>query len=296
MKVAVVVLNWNGKKYIGKCLKSLQQLEAERIVVDNASTDGSVPYLKKNFPQVKLIINSQNLGYAEGNNVGIRHALDYSADYIWIVNPDITVGPQALQILLNFASTHPQAGILGSKVYFVPGFEFHKNRYTKAQIGKVIWYAGGQIDWNNVITNHLGMNEVDTGQFDTAKITDFVTGASMLLNSQMLRQVGILDPKYYLYYEETDLSLRSRRAGWELWYVPTSTVWHANAQATGVGSQLVDYYTTRNRILFGMRWAPLRSKIALVRESMRLLASGRLWQKRGVLDFYLGRWGRGTYA
>lgn len=300
-KIAIIVLNFNGEKYIGKCLESLRKLNTDGLkinflVVDNASSDNSISYLEQNFSEFDLIQTGENLGYAEGNNVGIRRGLDLGVEWIWIVNPDIEVHPDSLKNLIAFSSSHARAGVLGSKVYFSPGFEFHKAKYKKSDMGKVIWYAGGRVDWDNIQSDHRGVNEVDSGKYDNASRVDFVTGASMLLKSEMLKEVGILDRKYFLYFEENDLCQRAMKSGWELWYVPQSIVWHANAQATGVGSALVDYYTTRNRLLFGMRWAPLRSKLALVRESLRLLYSGRRWQKRGIIDFYLGQFGKGSYA
>lgn len=301
MKIAVVVLSYNSREYIARCLDSLQDLDrgkekVEVWVVDNASTDGSAEYLRDKYPGYKLVVNQENQGYAEGNNVGIRHARAWGADWIWIVNPDIKLGKKSLTALLQFVKNRPQSGIVGSKVYYEPGFETHPERYEKSQLGQILWYAGGEMDWDNVYSVHRGLDEVDSGKYDRLERTEFVTGASMLLRSKMLQQVGLLDPKYFLYYEENDLCQRALRAGWQLWYVSKSQVWHANAQATGMGSPLVDYYTTRNRMLFGMRWAPIKSKLSLVKESVRLLISGRPWQKRGELDFYLGRFGKGSYA
>ena len=301
MKVAIIVLNWNSEKYVGECLESLRKLdtsniELKKIVVDNASTDGSVSYLQKNFSDFDLIINKENLGYAEGNNVGIRVAQEWGAEWIWIVNPDIQVSKDSLIQLIKLGHFHPKAGIVGSKVYYTSGFESHPNRYTKSDLGKVIWYAGGKMDWANVFSVHLGLDEVNTGKYDQEARTDFVTGASMFLRSATLTRIGLLDRKYFLYFEENDLCQRTRQTSWELWYAPASVVWHANAQATIRGSGLVDYYTTRNRMLFGMRWAPLRARVALIRESVRLLFSGREWQKKGIVDYYLGRFNKGSYV
>ncbi len=299
-KICIVVLNWNGRDYIAKCLDMVKKLDTDNfdvevVVVDNHSSDGSNKLIKQQYPQFNLIENKENLGYAEGNNVGIRSALEEGADWIWIINPDVYVDPQALNELVKVATKYPQAGVLGSKIYFAPGYEFEKD-YKKSDLGKVLWFAGGRMDWDNVYAEHLGMNEVDQGKYNLLSQTEFVTGASMLLSARMVKEIGLLDPKFYLYYEENDLCQRALKNNWELWYVPQSVVWHANAQATGVGSPLVDYYTTRNRLLFGMRWAPFRAKLAVVRESIKLFFQGRPWQTRGVVDFYLGRFGRGSYV
>lgn len=298
MKVFVIVLSWNSKEYISKCLDSLQKLTGmpEIVVVDNASTDNSVSFIKKNYPKLKLIKNSKNLGYAEGNNVGIRYALDHSADFVWIINPDVSVAPDSLSAFLKAAGKYPKAGIFTPKIYFAPGFEFHKERYSKKEQGKVIWSAGGLIDWANLITTHRGVDEVDIGQYNTDSLTHFATGASIFIRRKVFDQIGLIDPKYYLYYEENDFCQRSRSAGWLVMYIADSMAWHSNARATGLGSPLQDYYIARNRMLFGMRWAPLRTKIALIRNSLFLIRTGRPWQHRGILDFYLMRFGKGSYA
>ena len=140
------------------------------------------------------------------------------------------------------------------------------------------------------------MDEVDNGQNNKEKEVDFATGSSMLIRCDVLRQIGLLDDKYFLYYEENDLCQRIKKVGYKIMYAPKSVVWHMVGQATGVGSSLADYYIARNRLLFGIRWAPWRVKFALVRESVKLLFIGRTWQKRGVIDFYLGRLGKGSYA
>jgi len=296
MKVVIVVLSWNSKKYIGECLNSLKKTKTEIILVDGGSTDGSPKYLKTNYPEFKLIETNKNLGYAGGNNVGLRWALEQNADFVWIINPDIIVNPNSLEEALKVMTKDDKIAVVGSKVYFAAGFEFHKNRYTKKDLGKAIWYAGGENDWKNIFAVHYGMNEVDNGQNDKEKEIDFATGSSMLLRCDVLRQVGLLDDKYFLYYEENDLCQRIKKADYKIMYAPKSVVWHRVGQATGIGSSLADYYIARNRLLFGMRWAPWRSKLALLRESVRLLFSGRLWQRRGVVDFYLGRLGKGSYA
>lgn len=296
MKVAIVVLSWNSKKYIGECLDSLKKTKTEIILVDGGSTDGSQKYLKTHYPEFKLIEANKNLGYAGGNNVGLRRALEQNTDFVWIVNPDIVVDQNSLQEALKVMTKDDKIAVVGSKVYFAAGFEFHKERYREKDQGKVIWYAGGENDWNNVHAKHWGINKVDKGQFEKETEVEFVTGASMLVRAEALREVGIIDEKYFLYYEENDLCQRIKKAGYKIRYAPKSIVWHRVGQATGIGSSLADYYIARNRLLFGMRWAPWRTKFALVRESVKLLFIGRTWQKRGVVDFYLGRWGLGSYA
>jgi hypothetical protein len=300
MKVAAIVLSYNSAGYISDCIHSLQKLnlgklEFEIIVVDNASSDNSLGLISEKFPEVTLIQNSQNQGYAEGNNVGIRAALTKQANFVWIVNPDIVVDENSLTELVDAANKYKQAGIFGSKIYFAPGFEFHKDRYTKKDIGKVFWYAGGNVDWGNLIASHRGVDLVDQGQFNEDIETDFVTGASMFIRSKVFDSIGLIDAKYFLYFEENDFCQKSKTAGWKLMYIPGSVAWHANAQATGIGSALQDYYITRNRMLFGMRHAPPYTRLHLIKQSIELYFKGRPWQKRAIIDYYTQNFGPGSY-
>lgn len=305
-KVFLIILNWNGKKMTTDCLSSLKtiktgRLKIEVVVVDNGSTDGSVDYIngliikKLTNLKLKLIANKKNLGFAEGNNVGIRYALENGADYVCLLNNDTKVSPDFLIQLVKTAETDPKIGVVGGKIYFEKGYEFHKDRYKKDELGKVLWYAGGLIDWNNVYATHLGVDEVDNGQYDQEGETQYVNGCLMLAKREVFETVGLLDPKYYLYYEENDFCQRAKRAGFKLFYAPKSVIWHLNAASSGAGSGLHDYFTTRNRLLFGMRWAPFKTKVSLVKESFRLLFTGRPWQRIGIKDFFLNKFGRGSW-
>ena len=300
MKVVAVVLSYNSKDYIGECLESLSKLETgphslEVVVVDNDSTDGSVKFLSQKYPQIHLIRNPANMGYAGGNNTGFIYALDSRADFVWLVNPDVTVAPDSLLKFMEGAAKHTREGIFGCKVFFAPGHETHPERYTKDQLGKVIWYAGGLMDWRNVYGFHRGVDQVDGEQFNFDTETDYVSGACMFIKRSVLEEVGLLDPRLFLYYEENDFCQRAKRGGFKCVYLCLPTAWHKNAQATGLGSPLQDYFIIRNRLFFGLRYAPLYTKQALLRESWRLYQTGRPWQKKGVVDFYTGRFGAGSY-
>lgn len=304
--VVISLLNFNGKKNTLECLESLRKIKRDNfrlttVVVDNASSDGSVERIKhyvldNKYDEIKIIENNKNLGFSGGHNVAIKYAFENGADYVLILNNDAYVSSNFLTELLMAAEKDKSIGILSPKIYFAPGFEFHKNRYLRNEIGKVLWYAGGKMDWANVIGNNKGVDEVDRGQYAKAEETEIATGCCMLLTKEVISRVGMFDEKYYLYYEDADLSMRAKRKGFSVFYVPKSIVWHKNAgSAGGSGSILQDYYITRNRLLFGFRYAPIRSKLALFRESLSLFLRGRQWQKRGVIDFYLGRLGRGSY-
>jgi len=301
--VFVSIINFNGRDNTFRCLDSLKKLNASNfklntIVIDNGSKEKlnlSENYLD-NIP-LKVITNKKNLGFTGGHNTGINYALSKDADYVLVLNNDVVVDPNLISQLLKALGKNDKYAIASPKIYFAPGFEYHRERYKKSEKGNVIWYAGGQMDWKNVIAKHRGVDEVDRGQYQRIEITDFATGACFLIKREVLKKVGFFDDKYFLYYEDSDLSQRIRRAGYKIIYAPDAVVWHRNAaSAGGSGSPLQDYYISRNRLLFGLRYAPARSKIALIRESLKLLITGREWQKKGVRDFYLGRFGKGSYS
>ncbi len=301
-KISIIILNFNGTKDTLECLYSICQLsivncQLSVVVVDNGSEDKfKIQNSKFKIEELKIIRNDQNLGFSGGNNVGIRYALKSGADYILILNNDTIVDKNIIRELVKVADLEERIGIIVPKIYFAKGHEFHKDRYKQDEQGKVIWYAGGIMDWNNVMGSHRGVDEVDSGQFDKIEPTEFASGCCMFVKREVFERVGLLDTKYFLYYEDSDLSERVKKVGYKIMYAPLAFLWHINAgSAGGSGSKLQDYYISRNRLLFGMRYASLKTKLALIRESISLLAKGRSWQKKGVVDFYLRRFGKGTY-
>lgn len=302
-KVSIVILNWNGWKDTIPCLESLQKinskdLSVEIVVVDNASNDESVKKINNFKSKFKLTLlqTGSNLGFAGGNNVGLRYSLENNFDYVCVLNNDTIVDEDCIQEFLKSAKKNPDFGILTPKIYFAHGFEFHKDRYTKKDLGKVIWSAGGDLDWANVYGSNHGVDEVDTGQFDKERIVDFATGACMFISSKVLKECGYFDEKYYLYLEDTDLSIRIRNSGRTVIYVPKAIIWHKVSQSSAIGSGLNDYFITRNRLIFGMRYASVRAKYALAREAVRLYFGGRPWQKVGVQDYFAGNLGKGSWG
>lgn len=299
VKVTIIIVNFNGKSNTLDCLESLKimrtaDFQTGTIVVDNASTDDSVKVIAQSFPEVKIIENKENLGFAEGNNVGIKKALADEVDFVLLLNNDTLVSERLLVEMVKVVSSDSAIGIVSPKIYFAPGYEFHKQRYTKSELGKVIWFAGGKIDWQNMHGVHLGVDEVDHGQFDRQKEIDFATGCCFLARAQVFKKVGLFDKKLFLYEEDLDFSIRIKHAGYKIVYVPKAFLWHKNAGSSGSGSLLHDYYITRNRLVIGLRWAPWRTKVALLKESVQHLVSGRLGEKWGIRDFYLGRLGKGN--
>jgi len=245
---------------------------------------------KSKFPWVHIIKTGENRGFAGGNNIGISYALENKAEYIWFLNNDTVVDSGVLTSLSSFED--PSVGAVGSKIYFYKGCEFHKNRYKEKDLGSVLWYAGGTIDWQNMLASHRGVDEVDHGQYDKETNTDFITGCSFFVRSEILKKIGFFDESYFMYMEDLDISLRIQKAGFKTMYNPASIVWHKNASSSGgSGSSLHEYYQTRNRLRIGMKYAPLRTKIALLREGLRILGGSSSIKKKAVLDWMKGTMG-----
>ena len=299
-KIVIVTVNFNTEKDTLELLNSIEEIEnnsysLEIIIVDNGSRVKFV--LPRGFKKkVMLIRSEENTGFSGGFNIGIKNALELGADYVLVINNDTILRPMMIENLLKVLENNEKIGIVTPKIYFAKGHEFHKSRYSKEELGKVFWYAGGYMDWANIVSVHRGVDEVDKGQYGKTEKTEFASGCCMLIKKEVFEKVGMFDEKYFLYYEDADFNQRVKKAGFDIYYVPSASLIHVNAASTGgSGSVLQDYYITRNRLLFGIKYAPFRSKIALIRESIKLLKSGRDWQKKGIIDFYLGKFGKGSY-
>lgn len=296
-KVFVVTINYNSGDSTKKLIESLSKsnvsgLELQIIVVDNSSTFNLFDKVKN----LKVVDPGKNTGFSGGNNIGIKIALEMGADYILLINNDATVDKDLILKMTKVLENNQEIGAVVPKIYFSKGQEFHKDRYGKEELGKIIWFAGGFIDWKNVKSVHRGMDEVDHGQYDLAEDTEFATGCCVLLRKKVFEDVGFFDEKYFLYYEDSDLSERIRRAGYKIYYIPDAIVYHDNASSTGgSGSALHDYFLTRNQMLFGMTYAPFKTRVALLRQSLKLLTKGREYQKLGVMDYFSGKMGEGRF-
>ncbi len=298
MKIGIIIVHWKNKKQISKCLDSIALIKTktyqyQTILVDNASGDSLNEFTEK-YPKIVIIRNSENLGFSGGYNIGIKHALTLKSDFVFILNDDTYVHPLILDNLFNTQKKY-NAGIVSPKIYFAPHYEYHKKRYISNQLGKVIWFAGGKFDWVNLIGYHKGVDQVDVGQFNNEKEEDFATGAGMLIQRKVFEQIGLLDERYFLYYEDLDFSFRARLKGFKLLFSPQAIMWHSNAGSSSSGSALQDYYITRNRFLFTMQYSSFSKKLVMLGEGIRLLAYGRHWQKLGIIDYALKRYGKGSF-
>jgi len=300
-KLCTVILEYQNPKMTMDTIISLKQATVPKnvlhriIVVDNTPIpDGTLKKALKKFKNIKYVETLQNTGFAKGNNLGIQEGLEKKSDYFLLLNNDVLVDKNFLKFMLK--TIQAKADMVVPKIYFAKGYEFHKDRYKKSQLGNVIWYAGGKMDWDNVYSKHIGINEVDKGQFDQEKELEFANFCSLMIKKQVFEKVGLLGEDYFLYWEDADFSKRAYDAGFKQIYQPKAKIWHKNSGSSGSGSKLHDYYLTRNRLIFGLKYARLRTKLALVKESLIKLFIGREGEKKGIIDYYLRRLGKGNFT
>lgn len=299
VKVAIVILHYKGKEFTDKCLSSVKKLKKEnfklQVIVVNNNPDEKIDDLRWKYANFSFINTGKNLGFVGGNNLGIKKALETQVDFVFVLNNDTIVEENMMMELVKAAKSHPETGIFSPLIYFAKNHEFHFDRYKESERGKVVWFAGGIIDWKNVLTFHKDVDEVDKGQFKKIKTIDFATGCGILIRASVFEKTGLLDEKYFLYFEDSDFSVRVKRQGFKIMFIPKAKMWHFNAGSSGVGGSLQDYYLTRNRLLFGMRYASLRAKFALLRWGISRMIIGTSWQKKGFIDFLKGNFGKGSY-
>lgn len=304
-KVAIVVLTINSLKMVKEELSNISKLVTNSldvlcIVVDNGSTDGTEKELKNftlNNIKYKYIQTGKNLGFTGGNNIGIKYALGNGCDYILILNDDMILPKDLLTKLVGFLDNNSKVGIVSPKIYFAKGHEFHKDRYLNKELGKVIWYAGGKIDWDNIYTSHIGVDEVDSEKFNKISKIELASGSCMLVRRNVFEKIGFLDEGLFLYWEDADFCMRARYVGFEIYFNPKTSVWHkVSASAGGSGSKSNDYFLIRNRYYFAMKYASLRTKFAVLRDTVKLMLLGRDWQKLGAKDALMGKKGAGPWV
>jgi GT2 family glycosyltransferase len=298
--VAIIVLTWNQRDLTMDCVNSLVTMDypAERlqiIVVDNGSQDNTVVDIRNCFPQVVVLENGENLGFAEGNNAGLRFALQGQAQYVMLLNNDTIVETAMLSKLIAYAAQHSDVGIVTPIIYY----------HAEPQR---IWCAGAAIDWRSGRTSRLRAEETDCHGSQEPEKVDFASGCAMCLKRQVIENVGMLDPRFFIYYEESDWCVRATRAGWHIIFLPSVSVWHRISSAMGVSSPATDYYMHRNALLFFARHGQGKDRIILllrllIRQILTILAytiksrAGQRLPNRdarllALRDAFLGRWGK----
>lgn len=274
--VAIILINFNSTRLTKKCVKSLFSTKDDQdtyhvLIWDNASSQSPTP---ADFPDCQLVLSPTNLGFASGNNRAVKTLLQtQDPDYILILNNDTRVTKGMIRQLISTYETSQDIGIVVPKIYFEKGFEYHLKNYDQSKLGKVLWFAGGAIDWRNVIVFHKGVDEVDRGQFDidtSSRLslsssqgvgqklerllfedtvipelvgadatnsrnydTHFATGCCFLIRPQLWKKLHGFDEKYFMYYEDADFSLRLKKLNKRIVFEPRATLYHLNAGSSG---------------------------------------------------------------
>lgn len=238
-KLSIITINYNGLKDTCELIGSIPFKDnMEVIVVDNASTQDEASVISERFPQVKVIRSVKNLGFAGGNNLGIKEA---KGDYVLLINNDTYFKEFNIDSLIERLKSSDKIGIVCPKLRFAWG-------------NNPIQFTGYTPLSNITLRNRaIGFGEEDNGQYDTACPTPYAHGAAMLLKRKAIEKVGLMPECFFLYYEEIDWSMMFTRAGYEIWYDPSCTVYHKESQTTGQNSPLRTYYITRNRLLLVKR-------------------------------------------
>ena len=238
-KLSIITINYNGLKETCELIDSIPfSNDMEVIVVDNASKLDEASIISERYPQVKVVRSSKNLGFAGGNNLGIKKA---KGKYILLINNDTYFKEFNIDALIERLETSDKTGIVCPKLRFAWG-------------NNPIQFAGYTSLSNITVRNQaMGYGEEDNGQYNTAHPTPYAHGAAMLIKREALEKVGLMPECFFLYYEEIDWSMMFTRAGYEIWYDPACTVYHKESQTTGQNSPLRTYYITRNRLLLVKR-------------------------------------------
>lgn len=293
-KIYVIILHWKNILCLTECLESLNKVtydNIEVIIVNNGSDDlsGINKHLKLKMQTLK---SPSNVGFARGNNLGIKEALKNQADYILLLNDDTVVSHDFLSILVDAGESNPDAGMLGPKIYY-----FDEPRK--------IWFAGASFDPRTCMITTPGSDRIDEGESFKPMTSDYLTGCALLIKRQTIEQIGLLDERFFLYWEDVDWGFRSRKAGFRNLVVPASRILHKASFSTGgTDSPLKAYHKTRSHLLFAQSYAS-KAKMRLLAGFIRGIAwlllkssdADRIKKARAylaaIMDHYSGKTGEG---
>lgn len=237
-EVGIVIVNYNGEKYQSDCIKSLYNMQYndfEIVVIDSGSKDNSIVNLRKEYPQVHILEQKNNIGVAAGNNVGIDFFKKQGTKYILLLNNDIEVHPD---LLGNLVQESKGKYVVVPKIYYY-------------EPNNMIWFAGGDFILKKGLTTHRGKQIVDKGQYDEISRITYAPTCCMLIPTQVFDVVGKMDENYFMYYDDTDFCLRLLKKKIKMLYIPNAIMWHKVSSSTGgEDSPLSVYYNTRNRFYY----------------------------------------------
>lgn len=239
--VSIISINFNQPAVTAEMIESVRKVSypnVELIIVDNASSKGNVDELKTEYPEIILIKSKENLGFAGGNNLGIKQS---KGEYILLLNNDTEVDPGFMEPLIAKFQSNPSIGAISPKIYF----HHTPNMLQFTGISEISKYTTRSEGW--------GFGKMDQGQFDEDKETYFAHGAAMIIPRKVIEEVGMMAEIYFLYYEEMDWGQRIRNAGYKIFYVHNSKIFHKESVSTGKESPLKTYYMNRARIIYMRR-------------------------------------------
>lgn len=241
--IAIVIPNWNGKKYLKSCINSLlqQSITPNIIVVDNGSVDGSPEYIERNFPQVKLIKLSTNHGFTGGVNTGIKEAIRDGQDFVALFNNDAIADKYWLENLTQAMSKHKNVGIVTGKF-------MRDNKEHLDSTGDFLTTRG--------LPFPRGRNEIDKGQYDKSNYVFGATGGASLYRAKMLKQIGLFDEKFFAYFEDGDISFRAQLADWKVYYEPKAVAYHKVGGTSSKLGSFSRYHSTKNFHLLFLKNMP----------------------------------------
>lgn len=282
-KVAIIILVYNGRQYLPELFRSLinnqlNQYYLKIIAVDNASTDDSISFIEKNYPAVFIIRNQKNLGFAAGNNNGIKYALENNFDYLVLLNQDIIVNQDWLQPLIETLEKETHLGAVQPKIMCWPAKEKINS------LGNVLHYLGFGF------TSFNGLTEAQVEKYPV--YINYASGAAVVYRSEVLKKIGLFDESFFMYHEDTDLTLRIKFFGYQIKLVPQSKVFHQYQFSKSIKKF---YYIERNRFNLLLKFYKLPTLLLILPALIFLelglivqsIANGFIWQRFKVYGYFL---------
>lgn len=269
-KIGIVMVNYNGEKFQNDCIETIYKSKYNNfdiIVVDNDSADNSIPLLKTEYPDVIVMEMKHNYGVAKGNNIGIQFCLERGYEYILLLNNDTEIDPDMLGLLVKHAD---ERTVTVPKMYYYPDNE--------------IWFAGGIINWDRATTPHIGINQIDVGQYDKEKDVEYSPTCCFLVHHSIFQKVGLMDEKYFMYYDDTDFCVRLSQKNCKIKYVPMAKLWHKVSSSSGGEESLTSvFYCSRNRLYFIDKFYKKKKKVIIFFYLSRIMKC-LIWIRKGKFN------------